>query len=93
MTLYEKLVAAGVEVGHHESDLYAVVCPESAAILKESGVEASLTFVRRPSASARRASKTVGGLKFSAFTGLDGRWWYEIPFAYDKFWKKSEEEK
>jgi len=37
-SLYQQLLAAGVEVDNHESDLYAKVTPESARILEEAGI-------------------------------------------------------
>lgn len=33
MAIYDDLKAAGVPLDHHESDLYAKVCPESRAIV------------------------------------------------------------
>lgn len=37
MSVYKKLVAAGVEIDHHESDLYAKVTAESSEIVKNYG--------------------------------------------------------
>jgi hypothetical protein len=34
MTLYQELVAAGCEIGNHESDLHVKVTPESRAIVE-----------------------------------------------------------
>lgn len=34
MNIYTEIVAAGIEVDHHESDLYVPVTPESTAILR-----------------------------------------------------------
>ncbi len=36
-SLHQQLLAAGVEVDSHESDLYAMVTPESSRIVEESG--------------------------------------------------------
>lgn len=33
MSIHEQLKAAGVELAHHESDLYARVCPAADAVL------------------------------------------------------------
>lgn len=33
MSIYTDIIAAGIEVDHHESDLYFPVTPESTAIL------------------------------------------------------------
>lgn len=41
-SLYQQLLAAGVELEHHESDLYAKVTPESTRIIKESGHSSSV---------------------------------------------------
>lgn len=34
-TLYERLVAAGCEIDHHESDLYVKATPEALAIIED----------------------------------------------------------
>jgi hypothetical protein len=34
MSIYTEMVAAGIEVDHHESDLYVPVTPEATAILR-----------------------------------------------------------
>lgn len=37
-SLQQQLLAAGVEIDHHESDLYAKVTPESTRILEDAGI-------------------------------------------------------
>jgi len=37
MSLYTDLVTAGVPLDHHESDLYALVCPAATRILNATG--------------------------------------------------------
>lgn len=37
-SIHQQMLAAGVEVDHHESDLYARVTPESTRILEEAGI-------------------------------------------------------
>lgn len=37
-SIHQQMLAAGVEVDHHESDLYAKVTPESTRILEEAGI-------------------------------------------------------
>jgi len=37
-SVHQQMLAAGVEIDHHESDLYAKVCPESTRILEEAGI-------------------------------------------------------
>jgi len=44
MTIYEQLKAAGVPLDSHESDLYALVTPESRAIV-EASTHSRSTFV------------------------------------------------
>ena len=38
-TIYEDLTTSGVETDHHESDLYAVDCPETWRLLKRHGLD------------------------------------------------------
>jgi len=66
-SLHQQLLAAGVELDSHESDLYAKVTPESTAILERAG--------QRP----------------STFRNPEGDLWYDIPFAYEPFWKRKEQ--
>ena len=62
-SLHQQLLAAGVEVDNHESDLYAKVTPESTRIIEESGHSSSV------------------------FTSqIDGKRWYDLPFAFEPFW-------
>lgn len=35
MTIYEELLAAGIQVSNHESDLYCPVTPESRALVRK----------------------------------------------------------
>jgi hypothetical protein len=66
MSIYQELIAAGIPIANHESDLYAKVTPESKAILGKYEHKGNLsTFL----------NQVEGGL------------WYEIPFAFDPFWR------
>lgn len=67
MAIYEDLIAAGVPTDHHESDLYALVTPESRALVAAYEYRCHVqTFVSQ----------------------VDGRLWYDIPFAYQPFWDR-----
>lgn len=62
-TLYSDCVAAGVQVDHHESDLYIPANETTRALLVKHGARASI------------------------FTSqIDGKPWYDVPFAYQPFW-------
>lgn len=43
-SLYQQLLAAGVELDSHESDLYAKVTPESTRILEDGGIDGADMF-------------------------------------------------
>ena len=63
-SLHRQLLAAGVDLDHHESDLYAMVTPESRRIVEESGHSSTM------------------------FTSeVDGKLWYDLPFAFEPFWR------
>ena len=69
MAIYDDLLAAGVKLAHHESDLYAKVTPESEVIVENYEFRDNVT----------------------TFTSqVDGELWYDIPFAYDPYWKSKE---
>lgn len=65
MSLYTDLIAAGVPVDSHESDLYALVTPESARLVGLSG---------------RSCSRFI--------SQIDGRTWFDVPFAFDPWWER-----
>ncbi len=46
MTIYQAIVAAGIETDNHESDLYVPVCQESIEIVKEYNPNRS-TFISK----------------------------------------------
>ena len=37
MSIYNEITQAGIEIDHHESDLYIIDCPEARAILANHG--------------------------------------------------------
>jgi len=62
---YEAVKAKGVEIDHHESDLYIPVNDTTRALVKEYDCTGNVTtFV----------------------SNVDGKLWYDIPFAYQPFW-------
>lgn len=63
-SIHQQLLAAGVELDSHESDLYAKVTPESTHIVEESGHSSSVFKSEN-----------------------DGQMWYDLPFAYEPFWR------
>lgn len=69
-TINEQLVAAGVPTSSHRSDLYALVTPESRAIVDAYQWKRNVTTFRGE---------------------IDGKQWFDIPFACDAFWRAVEE--
>lgn len=68
--LYEKIVASGATIDHHESDLYTPVTPELAELLaRYRFVKGVTTFLAK-----KQEGESVSKL------------WYCIPFAYKPFW-------
>ena len=65
MTVYEKVIAAGLDYDSHASDLYVPVCPESERIVAEYEFSCNVTLFRSP---------------------IDGKVWFDIPFANDPWW-------
>lgn len=70
-TLYARMVAAGVPIESHESDLYVPINLETTDILRQHYGETTW----------RHHSQAV-----SFRSPLDGKLWYDIPFAYLPFW-------
>ncbi len=70
-SLHADLVAAGIKIGNHESDLYAPDTPEVRAILD-----------RYPLNKANARPFTVQQGHPDA-----GQRWLDIPFSYDPFWE------
>jgi len=67
VTIYERLLEAGIPLDSHESDLYALVTPESTRIV--AGYE---------------HAKNVRTFR----SEVDGRQWFDIPFAYLPWWQR-----
>jgi hypothetical protein len=70
--IYEEMKRLGVEIDHHESDLYVPVTPETTALVKQYKFRENVKCFR--SCIEPRVP------------------WYDIPFAYQPFWDKIEQE-
>jgi hypothetical protein len=75
MALYDELIAAGVKVDSHESDLYFEGTPEARAILE------------KPEHEQWRKSAKGFVHNDPKRLGSDLRWWVEVPFAYEPWWR------
>ncbi len=73
--LYDELVAAGVPVDSHESDLYAKVTPTSTAIINRALAEDRIRTRPRmfPNEQQPKGQREL---------------WYDIPFMYSPFWRR-----
>ena len=78
MTLYTDLLAAGCEMGNHESDLHVKCTPEAAEIIRshQAVTKKEIIYSTFESGAERNAD------------GSPSLWW-DIPFAFDPFWKRS----
>ncbi len=74
LSLYECAVLDGLEMDHHESDLYLKDCPEARALLEEHDKRG-------------KAVRIVDGWNVSVFySQIDQQPWLDIPFAYGPAW-------
>lgn len=74
MTLYTDLIAAGETVHNHASDLYVRVSDVSRALIH---------------AAVKRGDFPLTNVK-TFRDAVDGCLNYEVPFAFDPFWKEEE---
>lgn len=65
MSIYQQLKDAGIPIDNHESDLYCLKTPESAAIVR---------------------AWEHAGIVTTFISQIDGKVWYDLPFAYEPFW-------
>ena len=71
MSLYTDARDRGLEIDHHESDLYLKDTPEARALLAEHGKKGRRTY-------------EVDGWNVSRFKSeIDGTYWLDIPFDYE----------
>jgi hypothetical protein len=74
LSLYEDAVRLGLELDHHETDLYLKDCPEARALLAEHDKRGRRVYV-------------VDGWNVSLFhSEIDNAPWLDIPFNYDPAW-------
>ena len=66
MDIYNEMLALGVKIDHHESDLYVPVTPETTKIVNQYEFKSVKSFINN----------------------IDGKRWYDIPFAYKPYWEK-----
>lgn len=71
-SLYARLREAGIEMDHHESDLYVLATPESLAVIE--------------AYEAEEGSSPTNRTAF--LSDVDRRRFYELPFHYDPFWER-----
>ena len=70
-TIYQRILAAGIEHDHHESDLYVPDTPEVRRIIEE----------------CRHHTQQVHAIAFiNNLSPGKGDPWLDIPFAYDPWW-------
>ena len=76
MELYDACVAAGLEIDHHESDLYVKKTPAAIFVLSEFNYDPEL----------KKLDKYRGVSTFKS--SIDGSEWFDIPFAYLPWWRE-----
>lgn len=66
--LYNAAKEMGIEIDHHESDLYLPVNAKTRGLVAKHKFKTNVeTFISQ----------------------IDGKLWYDIPFAYQPFWDKA----
>jgi hypothetical protein len=74
--IYDRLVAAGCEIDHHESDLYVKATPESLAIICAA------------EADGQKVARNKFGQVLGFRSAIDGAHWYDVPFGFMPFWRR-----
>ena len=74
--IYDEIKKLGVEIDHHESDLYIPVTLETRELIRRYKSRANVTMFKN------QLTKTK----------LTYQLWYDIPFAYSPFWDKVSKE-
>jgi hypothetical protein len=86
--IHEEVKKLGVEISHHESDLYIPVTPETRALIARYKSRSNVTtFVEKTLPDTRPC--VLCGHVSRKQTAI--RAWYDIPFAYQPFWDKVEQ--
>lgn len=72
MTLYQRILSAGIQHDHHESDLYVPDTPEVRRIIDET----------------KHHTQRVFPSFINHIHPGKGEVWLDIPFAYDPWWEE-----
>lgn len=85
--IYEEAKKLGVEVDHHESDLYIPVTPETTELIKQYKSRSNVTTFMEYTLPEKKHCYSCGR-KYTIRKPI--KQWYDIPFAYQPFWDKVE---
>ena len=85
--IHEEAKKLGVEIAHHESDLYIPVTPETTELIKQYKSRSNVTTFTEYTLPHTRRCINCGKIH-TIRTPI--RSWYDIPFAYQPFWDKVE---
>lgn len=86
--IYEEAKKLGVEIDHHESDLYIPVTPETTVLVVRYKFRCNVTTFTEYELPDRKPCSCCGHVSRKR-TPI--RQWFDIPFAYRPFWDKVEE--
>lgn len=86
--IHEEAKKLGVEIDHHESDLYIPITPETTELVKRYKSRSNVTTFTETTLPDRKPCVCCGHVS-NKRTPI--RAWYDIPFAYQPFWDKVEE--
>ena len=85
MDIYAEVKKLGVEIDHHESDLYIPVTPETTKLVEQYEFKCNVTTFREMTLPETKTCACCGHRKtIRKPLGL----WYDIPFAYQPFWDR-----
>ena len=84
--IHEEAKKLGVEIDHHESDLYIPVTPETQALVARYKSKCNVTKFMEMTLPDKRPC--ICGHVSNKRTPI--RQWFDIPFAYQPFWDKVE---
>ena len=85
--IYEEARKLGVEIDHHESDLYIPVTPETMKLVARYKFRCNVTTFVEMTLPDRKPCILCGHVSHKR-TPI--RRWFDIPFAYQPFWVKVE---
>lgn len=87
--IHEEAKKLGVEIDHHESDLYIPVTLETVALVARYKSKCNVTTFVERALPDRSRCVLCGKIKESL--GAPIRRWFDISFAYQPFWDKVEQ--